>query len=174
MRNHGLIDRNTVTRFGTVSPLETLQAVIVNYRLAKMPSIIKRRRANAMRYQQLLDPDVVFRPPERRYKSTSNCALVIQVDHRDALQAHLAKEGVGTTIYYPIPIHLQPAAAQLGYKKGACLVTERQAERILTLPINRRLSDDDIAFVCATVNEFLRVKRRAAGNNGAARVKQNA
>lgn len=158
MRNHGLINRNTVTRFGTVSRLDTLQAVILNYRVTKMLSIIERRRANAARYARLLDPDLVFLPPERQHEFNTYHTLVIQIDHRDALQAHLAQAGVGTAIHYPIPIHLQPAAAALGHKKGAFPVSEWQAERILTLPVHPWLSEDDIAFVAATVNEFLRGK----------------
>jgi len=158
MRNHGLVDRNTVTRFGTVSRLDTLQAVILNFRVTKMPSIIERRRANAARYARLLDPELVFLPPERQYEFNTYHTLVIQIDHRDELQAHLAQAGVGTAIHYPIPIHLQPAAASLGHKRGDFPVTERQAERILTLPIHPWLDDDDITFIADTVNEFLRGK----------------
>jgi dTDP-4-amino-4,6-dideoxygalactose transaminase len=168
MRNHGLADRNTVTRFGTVSRLDTLQAVILNYRVTKMNSIIERRRANAARYARLLDPSLVFLPPERQHEYNTYHTLVIQIDHRDALQAHLGSLGVGTAIHYPIPIHLQPAAASLGHKKGDFPVTERQAERILTLPIHPWLSDDDIAFVSASVNEFLRDKANSARDNDAA------
>lgn len=168
MRNHGLVDRNTVTRFGTVSRLDTLQAVILNFRVTKMPSIIERRRANAARYARLLDPELVFLPPERQHEFNTYHTLVIQVDHRDELQGHLAQQGVGTAIHYPIPIHLQPAAASLGHKRGDFPITERQAERILTLPVHPWLSDDDIAFVAGTVNEFLRgkaTKPRSAARN---------
>ncbi|HTV26498.1 MAG TPA: DegT/DnrJ/EryC1/StrS family aminotransferase [Xanthobacteraceae bacterium] len=158
MRNHGLADRNTVTRFGAVSRLDTLQAVILNFRIAKMPSIIERRRTNAARYARLLDAELVFLPPERQHEFNTYHTLVIQIDHRDELQTYLAQAGVGTAIHYPIPIHLQPAAASLGHKKGDFPVTERQAERILTLPIHPWLSDEDIAFVSDTVNDFLREK----------------
>ena len=156
MRNHGLTDRNTVTRFGTVSRLDTLQAVILNYRLTKLQSIIERRRANAKRYQRFLDHNLVFLPAERQHEFNTYHTLVVQVEHRDALQSHLANRGVGTAIHYPIPIHLQPAAAILGYKKGDFPITERQAARtILTLPIHAYLKEDDIRFISTTVNEFL-------------------
>lgn len=158
MRNHGLVDRNTVTRFGAVSRLDTLQAVILNFRLTKMPSVIARRRANAARYARLLDPDLVFLPPERQHEFNTCHTLVIQVEQRNELQAHLAEAGIGTAIHYPIPIHLQPAAASLGHDKGDFPVTERQAERILTLPVHPWLGDDDIAFIAATVNQFVRKK----------------
>ncbi len=159
MRNHGLVDRDTVRRFGAVSRLDTLQAVILKFRLTRLPSIIERRRNNAARYGRLLDPELVFVPPERQHEYNTYHTFVVQVDHRDALQAHLSEAGIGTAIHYPIPIHLQPAAAKLGLGKGAFPVCERQAERILTLPVHPWLTEDDIAFISATVNGFLRERR---------------
>jgi dTDP-4-amino-4,6-dideoxygalactose transaminase len=170
MRNHGLADRNTVTRFGTVSRLDTLQAAILNFRLTKLSGVVERRRANVARYRRLLDPQLVFLPAERQHEFNAYHTLVVQVDRRDALQAHLARLGVGTAIHYPIPIHLQPAAASLGYRRGDFPVTERQAERILTLPIHPWLSADDIAFVCTTINEFLGEKNRDARGDDAVAV----
>ena len=174
MRNHGLADRNTVTRFGTVSRLDTLQAAILDFRLTKLAGIVERRRANAARYRRLLDPQLVFLPAERQHEFNTYHTLVVQVDRRDALQAHLATLGVGTAIHYPIPIHLQPAAASLGHKRGDFPVTERQAERILTLPIHPWLSADDIAFVCTTVNEFLGEQNRNAHGDDAVAVSRRA
>ena len=156
MRNHGLIDRDTVSRFGAVSRLDTLQAIILAFRLTRLTSIIERRRANAARYGRLLDPEVVFLPPERQDEYNTYHTLVVQVDYRDELQAHLSEIGVGTAIHYPIPIHLQPAAAGLGLGKGSFPVCERQAERILTLPVHPWLSEDDINFICSAINAFLR------------------
>jgi dTDP-4-amino-4,6-dideoxygalactose transaminase len=174
MRNHGLADRNTVTRFGSVSRLDTLQAAILNFRLTRLPGIVERRRANAAHYRRLLDPELVFLPPERQHEFNTYHTLVIQVDHRDALQSHLTQAGVGTAIHYPIPIHLQPAAASLGHKTGDFPVTERQAELILTLPIHPWLSVDDVAFVCTTVNEFLAERNHDARGARAPAVRERA
>ena len=161
LRNHGLADRNTVTRFGQVSRLDTLQAAILKYRLTRLPSIIERRRANAALYRQELNADLVFVPPERQHEFIAYHTMVIQVDYRDALQAHLTKLGIGTAIHYPIPIHLQPAAASLGHGPGDFPVCERQAQRILTLPVNPALTADDVRYVSAAVNEFLARQPRA-------------
>jgi dTDP-4-amino-4,6-dideoxygalactose transaminase len=163
MRNHGLVDRETASRFGAVSRLDTLQAIVLGYRLTRLPSIIERRRINAAHYTRLLDPKVVFVPPERQHEYNTYHTFVVQVDHRDELQASLKDAGIGTAIHYPIPIHLQPAAAGLGYGKGDFPVCERQAESILTLPIHPWLSEDDIAFISATVNDFLWEKRTRKG-----------
>lgn len=155
LRNHGLADRNTVVRFGTVSRMDTLQSAIVGYRLSRLAGIIERRRKNAALYRALLDSNLVFLPEEQSHEFIAYHTLVVQVDHRDALRAHLAARGIETAIHYPIPIHLQPAAASLGHKRGDFPVCERQAERILTLPIHPWLDADDIRQVAATINDFL-------------------
>lgn len=160
LRNHGLADRNTVTRFGQVSRMDTLQAAILRYRFTRLDRIIERRRANAALYRKLLDPDLVFAPPERDYEFNTYHTYVVQVDHRGALQKYLGERGIGTAIHYPIPIHLQPAAACLGHKLGDFPVCERQSRRILTLPIHPGLKPDDVARVAATANDFLAARRK--------------
>lgn len=159
LRNHGLADRNTVTRFGQVSRMDTLQAAILRFRLPRLASILERRRRNAAIYKDLLDPSLVFVPPELQHQYIAYHTFVIQVDHRDELQAHLASRKIGTAIHYPIPIHVQPAAKDLGYKLGDFPVCERQASRILTLPIHPALDADDVAVVANAVNEFMASRR---------------
>lgn len=154
LRNHGLVDRNTVVRFGTVSRMDTLQAAILRHRLTQLDRVVERRRRNAALYRQMLDPKHVFMPPERQHEFVAYHTFVIQVDHRDILRASLLDRGIETAIHYPIPIHLQPAAAALGYKRGDFPVCEEQAARILTLPIHPGLDDDDIRTVAAAVNDF--------------------
>jgi dTDP-4-amino-4,6-dideoxygalactose transaminase len=155
LRNHGLIDRNTVERFGFVSRMDTLQAAILDYRLDRLDEIIRRRRANAVLYQELLDRKYVFCPPERQIEFNTYHTFVIQVDRRDELQRDLAHRGIGSAIHYPVPIHLQPAAKGFGYKLGDFPVTERQAARILTLPIHQSLKAEQIREVAETVNAFM-------------------
>ena len=79
-------------------------------------------------------------PPCRNEEFNTFHTFVVQVDRRDELQAYLQGRGIKTAIHYPVPIHLQPAARALGHKKGDFPVTERQAERILTLPVNQYMS----------------------------------
>jgi dTDP-4-amino-4,6-dideoxygalactose transaminase len=161
LRNHGLADRNTVVRFGTVSRMDTLQAAILRHRLRRLDSIVERRRRNVALYRDLLDPSLVFIPSEAAHEFIAYHTLVVQIDHRDVLQAHLADRGVGTAIHYPIPIHLQPAAAYLGHRRGHFPVCETQAERILTLPIHPWISEADIRFIADTVNNFLGSRRNS-------------
>lgn len=154
LRNHGLVDRNTVQEFGLVSRMDTLQAAVLEFRFSRLDEIIHRRRANAARYRELLDQRHVFMAPDRQIEFNTYHTFVIQTDRRDDLQRHLAEQGIGTAIHYPIPIHLQPAAAVLGHKLGDFPVAERQAERILTLPINPSLTPEQIETVAKETNRF--------------------
>jgi dTDP-4-amino-4,6-dideoxygalactose transaminase len=153
-RNHGLVDRNTVARFAGVSRMDTLQAAILRYRLRRLPQIAERRRRNATLYASLLDPKTVFWPPEAPGEFNTYHTFVIQVDRRDELQRFLSERGIGSAIHYPVPIHLQPAARALGYRQGQFPVAERQAGRILTLPVNQSLAEDDVRYVASCVNLF--------------------
>ena len=156
LRNHGLIDRNTVVEFGINSRLDTLQAALLLHRLANLEEVTRRRRDNAARYRALLDPKYVFHPPCRQEEFNTFHTFVVQVDRRDELQSFLKARGIGSAIHYPIPIHLQPAARDLGCKPGELPVTERQAGRILSLPIHQFLTEADIERVARTVNGFFR------------------
>jgi len=154
LRNIGMQDRNTVVAWSGVSRLDTLQAEILRLRLRQLPGVIAARRRNQALYRELLDAATVTLPPDRAHEGNTWHSFVIQVDRRDALKEYLATQGIGSAIHYPVPIHLQPVAADLGYAKGAFPQTEQQAERILTLPIHQFLSTDDIAYVATTVNQF--------------------
>lgn len=156
LRNNGLADRNTVVEWGTVSRLDTLQAAILSLRLERLPAVIEARRCNAVLYRRLLDPAHVCMPPETEAEFNTYHTFVIQVDRRDALQRALTERGIGTAIHYPIPIHLQPAAASLGWNAGSLPQAERQAERILSLPVNQFLGEAELAEVADTVNKFFR------------------
>ena len=153
-RNHGLVDRNTVAQFASVSRMDTVQAAILRYRLKRLPEITERRRRNAALYTRLLDMGAVFVPPVIAAEYHTYHTYVIQSERRDELQRSLSERGVGSAIHYPVPIHLQPAARELGYRAGQFPVVEQQAQRILTLPVNQSLSEDDVRYVASCVNLF--------------------
>ena len=156
MRNHGMIDRNTIDTFGYVSRMDTLQAGILKYRLSKLDDVINARRANAQLYKKGLDRNhIQFSDGTEDYYDTFH-TFVIQVDRRDGLAEYLKSKGIQTAIHYPTPIHLQPAAKSLGYEFGDFPATESQAKRILTLPINQFLKNEEISFIIDEVNHFVR------------------
>jgi len=156
LRTHGMADRETVDEWGFVSRMDVLQAAILDYRLDKLPDVIAKRRENAALYQRLIKHEKVFVPPCRQDEFNTFHTFVIQVERRDDLQGHLRAIGIKTAIHYPVPIHLQPAAAGLGYRKGDFPAAERQAERILTLPVNQYMSVKDVEAVAGEVLAFYR------------------
>lgn len=153
-RNHGLKDRNTVAEWGSVSRMDGLQAALLTMRLGKLGQVIDKRRALAARYRDRLDPAHVFIPEDGNDNFATYHTFVVQVDRRDELQAHLAANGIGSAIHYPVPIHLQPAARELGHAAGDFPATERQAGRILSLPIHQFLTEADVDHVCDTIHRF--------------------
>jgi dTDP-4-amino-4,6-dideoxygalactose transaminase len=155
MRNHGLIDRNVVEEFGFVSRLDSLQALILNYRLSKLGSVIERRRQNSRAYSRVLNRDHIHFPQEENDYFDTHHTFVVQIDKRDEAMKHLLSNGIHTAIHYPIPIHLQPAAKNLGYGLGDFPIAEEQASRIVSLPINQYLKSEEINLVATTLNDFL-------------------
>ena len=154
LRTHGMIDRNTVKHFGYVSRMDSIQAAILNYRINKLSLVSDKRRKNAEIYYNLLDRNKIFMPEQRPEEFNTFHTFVIQVENRDLLKEKLAEVGIETGIHYPIPIHLQPASINLGYKKGDFEITENQASRILTLPVNQYLTNNEISEVANQVNKL--------------------
>jgi dTDP-4-amino-4,6-dideoxygalactose transaminase len=154
LKNHGMTNRNIVKNFGHVSRMDNLQAAILDYRLKKLPDVIKLRRKNADLYFKLINQNKVFIPKEKKEEFNTYHTFVIQVEKRDELKRYLKKFNIDTSIHYPIPIHLQPAAKILGYKKGDFLKTEEQSKKILTLPVNQYLTFEQIKFISEKINNF--------------------
>src|SRR5207247_305644 len=94
-------------------------------------------------------------PSDKSYEFHTFVNFVSQCEQRDALQQHLAAKGVQTTVYYNTPIHLQPAAAGLGVRRGRFPVTERLSETILALPANQTLTRNDLQYICAEIHALL-------------------
>jgi dTDP-4-amino-4,6-dideoxygalactose transaminase len=154
LRSHGMVDRTTVQEWGFVSRMDTLQAAILRFRLGRLDAVSEQRRANAAYYQKNLAHAQIFMPPCTAEEYNTFHTFVIQVDRRDLLQFYLSQRGIKTAIHYPVPIHLQPAAAKLGYGPGSFPVTERQAQRILTLPVNQFLRRTELDAVIQEIHQF--------------------
>ncbi len=156
LRNHGMTNRDRIKNFGYVSRMDNLQAAILNYRLSKLKNIINSRRRNYKIYKKYLTRENIFFPDEKKNEFNTYHTFVIQVKNRDKLRKYLNLKGIGTSIHYPIPIHLQPAAKKLGYKKGDFIKTEFQSKRILTLPINQHLKEKEIIYISESINNFFK------------------
>ena len=107
IRNHGILNRNSIKEFGYVSRMDTLQAAILNYRLKNLNNVINKRKANARLYiKQLTDLNINL-PIEDKYESHTYHTFIIQVENRNKLKNYLLKNGIETSIHYPISINQQ-------------------------------------------------------------------
>jgi len=152
--NHGMKKRGEVEEFGYVSRMDNIQATVLNYKLKSLKKIIKIRRDNAKVYSNNLNTNFIEIPKEDKGYFDTYHTFVVKVNKRDKLKKYLEKNGIATSIHYPKPIHLQPAAKKLGYKIGDFPITEIQSKRILTLPINQYLSKKEIYYICNKINKF--------------------
>ena len=146
--------------------LDTLQAAILRVKLRHLDRWNDMRRHAASLYDQLTSSSRVTMVTTADHNEPVYHLYVIQVDDRDALQASLTTEGIGTGIHYPIPIHLQPAYSHLGYHEGDFPVTELSAKRMLSLPMFAELKSSEIEFVLDSIWFFLRGGRIAQPNTG--------
>ncbi len=154
MGNHGMVDRETITSFGRVSRMDALQAAVLCFRLERLFDVIEKRRRNAKRYLVGLNSEKILVPKEAKNEFHTYHTFVIQVERRDLLRKFLGSRGISTAIHYPVPIHLQPASAYLGYGKGDFPVAENQADQIVTLPINQYMTDQQVDYVANAVNQY--------------------
>ncbi len=128
---------------------------------AKLPhlgALTAARRAHAAAYRARLAAAAV--PPELRLPAPHPAHVyhqfVIRAPRRDALRAHLAAAGVGTEVYYPVPLHLQPCFAGLGYRRGSLPIAERAAAEVLALPIHPALPAAALEHVVEQIAAFYR------------------
>ncbi len=152
LRVHGAAGRYLHRDVGGNFRLDALQAAVLHAKLAHLDRWSETRRANAAHYNQLLS-DVAGRgaqgltlPRATTDRHVFN-QYVVRVRARDRIRARLADAGVGTSIYYPVPLHRQPCFRSLGYHDGDLPASERAASQALALPIFPELSGDEIRAV---------------------------
>tara|TARA_B100000886_G_scaffold166293_1_gene113605 strand:- start:11215 stop:12315 length:1101 start_codon:yes stop_codon:yes gene_type:complete len=155
LRSHGMEDnRNNVKSFGYVSRMDAIQATILNFRIKRLKSVITKRRKNVNTYLENLNFNNIYFPNEKKNEFNTYHTFVIQVDKRDKLKKYLEKNGVGSAIHYPVPIHLQDCSKNLGQKKNSYPITENQSKRIISLPINQFLKEKEIIYISNLINKF--------------------
>lgn len=149
LRNHGLRNRDECDIWGFNSRLDTLQAALAHVKLAHLERWNARCREIADVYRTHLSACVEV-PIDEPWETSVYHNFVIRTPARDEVMGSLKQAGVDTRVHYPIPIHLQRAAAGLGYRRGAFPNAERFAETMISLPIYPELSDREVVYVAET------------------------
>ena len=141
--------------------LDAFQAAVVSVKLKHLDKWTKARQENARKYRELFADsgihDMIKLPVEKEDRHIYNQFVICVTDKRDDLRLFLNDVGVGTEIYYPIPMHLQECFLDLNYKKGDFPVAEHAALHTLALPIYPELSDDQLAYVVDKIAAFYKI-----------------
>lgn len=137
--------------------LDAIQAAILQVKLGHLDDWTAGRQANAASYDDLLAPaaDRVGTPVVRDGARHIFNQYTIRVSDRDGLRDHLKANGIGTEIYYPVPLHVQNCFEYLGYKAGDCPESEAAANSVLAIPIYAELNEEQRHYVADNVLEFL-------------------
>ncbi len=138
--------------------MDTIQAAVLRIKAPHLAAWTEARRVNAQRYAKLFRErnllDRVTLPVEPADLHHIFNQFVIRVAERDALKAHLDGKRIGNEIYYPVPFHLQPCFANLGYRRGDFPVAERAANESLAIPIYSELTLDQQQTIVDAIAEF--------------------
>jgi dTDP-4-amino-4,6-dideoxygalactose transaminase len=165
LRTHGMQPKYYHHLVGGNFRMDALQAAILRVKAPHLAAWTDARRRNASRYRKLFAEsgigDALVLPPEPADRLHIYNQFVIRSRERDALKAHLDAEGIGNEIYYPIPFHLQPCFAYLGYRAGAFPHAERAAAESLAIPIYSELTASQQEAVVSAISAFVARKAGA-------------
>jgi len=155
LRDHGSEKKYYHDFIGFNYRMSEFQAAVLNVKMKYIEEWTEMRRANAEKYKaRLKEIEQVIMPSELAGTRHVYHLYVVRVKERDKLQVYLRKNGVGTGIHYPFPLHLTPAYSYLGYKPGDFSVAERLASEILSLPMYAELTEKQIDYICEKIKAF--------------------
>jgi dTDP-4-amino-4,6-dideoxygalactose transaminase len=160
LRMHGMAPKYYHQVIGGNFRLDALQAAIVKIKLAYLDDWTRARQNNAAIYRRMFaDAGLAERiqaPAEVHTRHIYNQFVIRVAEGRDALRDYLGQKEIGCDIYYPVPLHRQACFAYLGYRPGDFPESERAAEQTLALPIYPELPVDQLAYVVACIQKFVR------------------
>jgi dTDP-4-amino-4,6-dideoxygalactose transaminase len=158
LRAHGSRPKYYHKLIGGNFRLDAFQAAVVSVKLKYLDQWTKARQENAQKYRALFSharlEDVVELPVEKEDRHIYNQFVIRVKERRDDLRGYLSDAGIGTEVYYPVPLHLQDCFSDLGYKKGDFPQAEHAALHTVALPIYPELSDDQIEYVVEKIKAF--------------------
>ena len=158
LRTHGMQPKYYHHVVGGNFRMDALQAAVLRVKAPHLAGWTHARRRNAERYRCLFKDagleSIVLPPEPEGYRHIFN-QFVIRTPERDALKRHLDQQGIGNEIYYPVPFHLQPCFAHLGYRRGAFPAAERAADECLAIPIYGELTAEQQQTVVSSIAQFV-------------------
>jgi dTDP-4-amino-4,6-dideoxygalactose transaminase len=169
LRTHGMKPKYYHHLVGANFRMDALQAAVLRVKAPHLAGWTEGRRANAARYRRLFQEAGIegavtlpVEPPDRLHIFNQ---FVIRVADRDGLKRHLDAQGIGNEIYYPVPFHLQPCFADLGYRAGAFPHAERAAAESLAIPIYGELTQAQQETVVQTIAQFVQPRVPASARS---------
>ncbi|MDC3204478.1 DegT/DnrJ/EryC1/StrS family aminotransferase [Pelagibacteraceae bacterium] len=155
LRNHGLVDRDSVGILGYNSRLDTFQAVVGNWLIPQTEDIANKRISNAKYFDDNLSKikQISIPPRPDNYKIVYHLYIVFAED-RDNLLEYCLSKGIEAKVHYPVPIYRQPALKFLDHKEGDFPVTDAHAKKIISFPCDQHLSKEEIDYCISTVRDF--------------------
>jgi dTDP-4-amino-4,6-dideoxygalactose transaminase len=154
LRIHGSFEKYIHQWSGMNSRLDALQAAVLDVKLDHLDAWTRARQRHADLYREALTGIVTLPVQQPHQTSHVYNQFVIRCTRRDELRTFLAESGVGTEVYYPLSLHLQPALAAYGYKAGDFPVSEQLSKEVLALPIFAELTEEEITTVAGLIREF--------------------
>lgn len=159
LRDHGQSQRYHHDEVGYNYRMDGFQGAVLGVKLKHLPTWTQRRRDIATRYNEAFAPLVhdglLEIPTEASWSKGVYHLYVILVPDRDKTREALQSAGVGTALHYPVPVHLQKAMSSLGHNLGDFPISERIANRCISLPMFPEMTDEEIAFVTQTTRQVL-------------------
>lgn len=156
LRNHGLVDRDHTDIFAYNSRLDTIQAVVANHMLDKIEHISEKRIEHAKYFDAAFSSIDQITIPDREDDHVRQVYHIYSLlfERRDELKQHLESNGVDAKVHYPIPMHLQPAAAEYGYNKGDFPKTEAICNSTLSLPVHEFITTEQQDRMIELIKDF--------------------
>jgi dTDP-4-amino-4,6-dideoxygalactose transaminase len=157
LRNHGQKEKYVSSEAGWNNRLDELQAAILRVKLRHLPKWQRARQKHAAEYTRYFSQIPGVMPPlaPEGYEHVYH-QYTIRVEDRAALQRLLTGQKIGSAVYYPVPLHLQPLYTSLGYKRGDFPHSEHASQEVLSLPMYPELQPEQLERVAETVVEFVR------------------
>jgi dTDP-4-amino-4,6-dideoxygalactose transaminase len=154
MRDHGNAGSYIHEMLGQNSRLDELQAALLRVKLRYLDRWTERRRELAALYDEYLREAPVSTPPVAAHSGHNYYLYTIRAQRRDELKEFLRSRRIASVVYYPVPMHLQPAFSDLGYRAGDFPEAERASREVLSIPIAPELTEEQIARVARSISDF--------------------